>query len=110
MKDGITGSYIAPVDVIAATRSTLALDAVRARETYSDEVRLPWCRARDAQNRGGHAEGARTETRRVLDEFETRYSLPSECLMEVFLGPDGHVDESADFHAWDSACGRRGRS
>jgi hypothetical protein len=49
------------------------------------------------------AEGARIETRRVLDEFEARYGLPSERLMEVFLGPDGHVDESANFHAWDSA-------
>lgn len=49
------------------------------------------------------AEGARTETRRVLDEFEARYGLPSERLMEVFLGSGGHVDESADFHAWDSA-------
>lgn len=49
------------------------------------------------------AEAARVETRKVLDEFEARYDTPSERLMEVFVGEDGHVDETADFHAWDSA-------
>lgn len=49
------------------------------------------------------AEVARAETRDVLDGFEARYGVPSERLMEVFAGPDGHVDETEDFHGWDSA-------
>lgn len=48
-------------------------------------------------------EAARVEARKVLGEFEARYSTPSERLTEVFVGEDGHVDETADFYAWDSA-------
>jgi len=49
------------------------------------------------------ADDVRDELRAVLDAFEARYGLPSDRLMDAFLRPDGHVDETEDFHAWDSA-------
>jgi len=41
--------------------------------------------------------------RGVLDAFETTYGVPSERLMEVFLGSDGRLEETEDFHTWDEA-------
>jgi len=49
------------------------------------------------------ADEARAEVRAVLDAFETTYGVPSERLMEVFLGSDGRLEETEDFHAWDEA-------
>jgi hypothetical protein len=49
------------------------------------------------------AETERVRLRAELDAFEERYQLPSERLEEAFMLPDGHLDESEDFHAWGGA-------
>lgn len=49
------------------------------------------------------AEAERARLRAELDRFEEQYLVPSERLAEAFTHPDGSLDESEDFHAWDSA-------
>lgn len=49
------------------------------------------------------AEEAATKAREVLDSFESRYGVSSERRVEVFLRPDGTLEESEEFHAWDDA-------
>jgi len=52
------------------------------------------------------ADDARAEARHILDDFEARYGVPSERLMEPFLRADGHVNETKEFRAWAKAWAR----
>ena len=49
------------------------------------------------------ADAERVRLRAVLDEYEERFGVPSERLLDAFTRPDGSLDESEDFHAWDDA-------
>jgi hypothetical protein len=49
------------------------------------------------------ADAERARLRTELDRFEQRYGVSSARLAEAFTGPDGALQETEDFHAWDQA-------
>jgi hypothetical protein len=49
------------------------------------------------------ADAERGRLRTLLDEFESKHGIPSARLLEAFMGPDGRLRETEEFHAWDEA-------
>ena len=49
------------------------------------------------------ADAERRRLRTLLDEFESKHGIPSSRLLEAFMGPDGKLQETEEFHAWDEA-------
>ena len=49
------------------------------------------------------ADAERARLRAELDRFEQRYGVSSAHLADAFTGPDGTLDETEEFHAWDEA-------
>ena len=47
------------------------------------------------------ADAERARLRAELDRFEQRYGVSSAA--DAFTGPDGPLDETEEFHAWDEA-------
>jgi hypothetical protein len=49
------------------------------------------------------ADAERRRLRALLDNFEAEHGLPSSRLLEAFMGPDGKLHETEEFHAWHEA-------